>query len=170
MVWYFVHNMHKVMMLVLILFMFVLVLLKLTFNRYFWTVIVEFFLQCNQYIVKVGLHSSLPMSCVFCLPGTIHTNWRFSKRIQQQWHLWMAIQESRCPCDWVRLAIRLCLYIGQVTDMHFHWVWEHFKTAWWGSWYKCCPVCKSTTGWWCPYALYIWLVRMLKYEEQSKKK
>jgi hypothetical protein len=42
-VWYFVHNMHKVMMVVLILFMFVLVLLKLTFNSYFWTVIVEVF-------------------------------------------------------------------------------------------------------------------------------
>ncbi len=152
MVRYFVHNVDKVMMVVLILFMFVLVLLKLTFNSYFCTVIVEFFLQCNQYIVKVGLHSSLPMSCVFCLPGTLHTNWWFSKRIQQQWHLWMAIQESRCPCDWVSLAIRLCLYIGQVTDMHFHLVWEHFKT-----------------GWWCPYALYIWLVRMLKYKEQSKK-
>jgi hypothetical protein len=109
------------MMVVLILFMFVLVLLKLTFNSYFWTVIVEFFLQCNQYIVKVGLHSSLPMSCVFCLPGTIHTNWWFAKRIQQRWHLWMAIQESRCPCDWVSLAIRLvcilvrsliCIFIG----------------------------------------------------------
>lgn len=42
-VWYFVHNMHKVLMVVLILFMFVLVLLKLTFNSYFWTVIVEVF-------------------------------------------------------------------------------------------------------------------------------